>query len=92
MVRCNGKRADAKASDSQSTGIEKRESSDPGCAFLANKIGRMTKPQEMEKKNAEVIRSSGVLPGSKSGIAVSNRKSGAHAIGLRSGQTNGLSL
>ncbi len=92
MVRCMGKRADANASEGQSTGNERRESSDTGCAFLANKRGSITKHQEMEKRSREVIWSSGVLPGSNSGIAVSNRKRGAHAIGLSRGQTNGLSL
>tara|TARA_B100001113_G_scaffold236962_1_gene194842 strand:+ start:1812 stop:2090 length:279 start_codon:yes stop_codon:yes gene_type:complete len=92
MVRCKGKRADARASESQSTGNVRMESSDEGCAFLANKIGRKTKPQEIEKKNKEVIWSSGVLPGSNSGMAESNRNRGAHANGRRRGQTNGLSL
>ena len=92
MVRCNEKRADANASESQSTGIERSFSSEPGCAFLANKIGRRTNPHEAEKKKKEVIWSSGVLPGSKSGIADSKRKRGAHAIGLRRDHTNGLSL
>ena len=89
---CNGKTADANARDVQSTGRERRESSEDGCAFLANKIGRRTNAQDMEKKNREVIWSSGVLPGSNSGIADSNRKRGAQAIGLRRGQANGLSL
>lgn len=92
MVRCKRKKADARASESQSTGNVSRESSDDGCAFLANKIGRKTKPQEIEKKKKEVIWSLGVLPGSRSGMAVSNRKKGAHANGLRRGQTNGLNL
>jgi hypothetical protein len=91
-VRCRRKKADANARENQSTGNERRESSDIGCAFLENIIGRTTNPQEMEKKNMEVTWSSGVLPGSSRGIAVSNRKSGAHANGLRRGQTNGLSL
>ena len=91
MVRCNGKRAEARVSDVQSTGNVRREPSDDGCAFLANKIGRKTKLHEIEKKNMEVIWSSGVLPGSNRGMADSNRKRGAHANGRRRGQTNRLS-
>ena len=92
MVRCNGKRAEARANEVQSTGNVRGESSDDGCAFLANKIGRRTKTHEIEKKKMEVIWSSGVLPGSNRGMAVSNRKRGAHANGRRRVQTNGLSL
>ena len=73
-------------------GNERRVPSDIGCAFLENNIGRNTNPQEMEKREMEVIRSFGVLPGIASGIADSNRKSGAHANGRRSGQANGLIL
>jgi hypothetical protein len=84
--------AEARTSETQSTGNERRDFSDIGCAFLANNIGRNTNPQEMEKKNMEVIWSLGVLPGNASGIADRNRKNGAHANGQRRGQTNGRIL
>ena len=84
--------AEASTRENQSRGNESRESSDIGCAFLANKIGRATKPQETENRNMDAPWSSGVLPGISSGIADRNRNSGAHANGLRRGQTNGLSL